>query len=158
MAAKKKKKRKWKREYAARFIAPWEGFLPQAYQDTGGIWTIGYGHTGPEVVPGLRWSRAKALRVLASDIAYFARGVDRLVKLTFRERIACISFAFNVGLGGFASSTFLKRLNENRRREAANALMLWVKDARGNTLLGLKRRRAAERWLMIHYVKGKERG
>lgn len=141
----------WDLAWAARFIAPWEGFLPHIYLDSGGVPTQGYGHTGSGLTRA-PWSRAKALRVLAQDIRYFARGVDRLVKvpLSVRERIAAISFAFNVGLGGLAESTFLRRLNEGRRREAADALMLWTKDAAGNTLLGLKRRRAAERWMFLH--------
>lgn len=148
-------RRRWKLSYPARFIAPWEGFRAEVYLDSGGIPTQGYGHTGKRLTPGRRWTKAYALKVLAEDIRFFAQGVNRLVKvkLTIRERIAAISFAFNIGLGGFAESTFLRRLNENRRREASNALMLWVKDASGNTLLGLKRRRAAERWMYLHPVK-----
>lgn len=139
--------------YAARFVAPWEGYLPYAYQDSGGVWTIGYGHTAG-VHPGQRTNRAQALRWLAQDLRSASRAVARNVhvKLTVRERIACISFTFNVGEGGLQSSTFLRKLNEGKKREASNALMLWVKDAAGNTLLGLKRRRAAERWLFLHPV------
>lgn len=151
-----RRSKNWNLEWAARFIAPWEGFRADAYQDSGGVWTIGYGHTGG-VHPGQRVSKAKALRLLAGDLREASAAVKRnvRVKLTVRERIAAISFVFNVGEGGLQSSTFLRELNAGNRRRAADALRLWVKDAAGNTLLGLQRRRAAERWLMLHPKKGK---
>lgn len=150
------RRRRWSLRWVARFIAPWEGWRPDVYLDAGGIPTQGFGHTGDELTPGVSWTRAKGLRVLAKDIRYFAREVDRLVKvrLTVRERIAAISLAFNIGIGAFAESTFLKRLNAGHKRFASEALMWWVKDADGDTLLGLKRRRAAERWLFLHPTKG----
>lgn len=136
----------WKLSYAAKFIAPWEGFRSATYYDSGGIPTIGFGHTGKHAYPGNTISYAFALLLLASDLREAARYVNKYVKvpLTWRERIACISFVFNVGPGGLLESTFLKRLNRNDRKGAAEALMWWVKDDRGNTLLGLKRRRQAE--------------
>lgn len=141
---------RWSLRWPARFIAPWEGFSATVYRDSGGVPTQGFGHTGKGL--GGRWSRAKALLVLAGDLREASAAVRRnvRVKLTVRERIAAISFVFNVGEGGLQSSTFLRELNEGHKRRAADALRLWVKDAAGNTLLGLKRRRAAERWLMLH--------
>lgn len=50
-----------------------EGCRLVAYQDTGGVWTIGYGHTGPEVKAGLVWTQADADAALASDLTV-ARG------------------------------------------------------------------------------------
>lgn len=137
---------------AARFIAPWEGFRSCPYRDSGGVWTRGYGETkgiGPksECV-----SEERAEKELAERLREFARNMDRLVKvpLTRREEIACLSFMYNVGVGGFTESSFLRYLNKNKRRKASNRLLLWVKDANGNVLLGLLRRRRAERWLMRH--------
>jgi lysozyme len=142
----------WKLAWAARFIAPWEGLRTTAYLDSGGIPTIGYGHTGPDVRLGMTISKARALALLTSDLREAARAVARNVKvpLSARERIAAISFTFNVGEGGLQSSTFLRELNAGNRRAAADALLLWVKDADGNTLLGLQRRRRLERWLFLN--------
>lgn len=142
----------WKLEYAAKFVAEWEGLLLHAYQDSGGIWTIGYGHTGPEVGPGDTTTSKKALRQLTSDLREASRAVERNVHvpLTTRERIACISFVFNIGEGGLQESSFLKYLNQGKKRKASNRLLLWVKDDHGTTLLGLLRRRRAERWLFRH--------
>jgi lysozyme len=147
----RRKHKVWDLLWVARFIAPWEGFRPYIYRDSGGVPTQGFGHTGSGLTSA-PWSRAKGLRVLAEDIRYFAKEVDRLVKvpLSIRERIAAISFAFNVGIGGLAESTFLRLLNRGNRKGAANALMMWTKDAAGNRLLGLVRRRRAERWMFLH--------
>jgi lysozyme len=142
----------WKLLYAARFIAPWEGLLTTAYRDTGGILTIGYGHTGPDVFEGQTITKAKALALLASDLRTAARAVARNVHvpLSTRQRIAAISFTFNVGEGGLQSSTFLRELNARNYRAAADALLLWVRDANGTVLLGLQRRRRMERWLFLN--------
>lgn len=149
----------WKREWVARFVAPWEGFRSKTYLDSGGVPTIGFGHTGEHATPGNTISYAFALRLLADDIRGALRCVDDAVEvpLTARERIGAGSFAFNVGCGGLRSSTFLRLLNEGKRLKAADALLMWVKDDRGNTLLGLKRRREAERWLFYHPKKGVSR-
>lgn len=149
-------KRSWKLKYAAKFIAPWEGLLTTAYQDSGGIWTIGYGHTGPDVYEGMVISKARAFTLLTADLRAASQAVARNVKvpLTIRERMAAISFTFNGGEGGLQSSTFLRELNQGNRVAAANALLMWIEDDRGNTLLGLKRRRLAERWLFLHPKQG----
>jgi lysozyme len=142
----------WKLDLAARFIAPWEGLLLHSYPDSGGIWTVGYGHTGSEVGPGQTITKARALALLASDLRGAAAAVNRNFTrpLSVRQRIAAISFAFNVGEGGLQSSTFLREFNAGNTKAAADALLLWTKDAAGNTLLGLQRRRRAERWLFLH--------
>src|SRR5690625_2307834 len=41
-----------------------EGVRLKAYRDPVGVWTIGYGHTGPEVHEGLVWSHAQAEKAL----------------------------------------------------------------------------------------------
>lgn len=45
-----------------------EGLRLHAYQDSGGVWTIGWGHTGPDVHEGLVWTRAQALAALREDL------------------------------------------------------------------------------------------
>lgn len=57
-----------------------EGLRLQAYPDPisrGEPWTIGYGHTGPEVVPGLVWTEAQAEAALAADLARAEAWLDR---------------------------------------------------------------------------------
>jgi lysozyme len=45
-----------------------EGLRLKAYQDSGGIWTIGWGHTGPEVHEGLVWTRDQCVEALRKDL------------------------------------------------------------------------------------------
>ena len=86
-------------------LKTWEGCRLSAYPDPasgGAPWTIGYGHTGAEVVPGLTISQEQAEAWLKQDVAEAAGAVDRLlsgVTLTARQRDALISFCFNVGAG-----------------------------------------------------------
>ena len=48
--------------------AQFEGCSLAAYQDQVGVWTIGYGHTGPDVKPGLTITGAQAQDLLAQDV------------------------------------------------------------------------------------------
>ena len=53
-----------------------EGLRLEAYADAGGVWTIGVGHTGPEVHAGLRWTHEECEARLAADVAEVARRLD----------------------------------------------------------------------------------
>lgn len=144
---------RWKLSWAARFVAKWEGWLPDAYLDeiaSPPVWTIGYGHTGG-VREGERWSKAKGIAVLTRDLRSAARAVKRNVhvKLTVRQRIALISAAFNCGPGIVEGSELQKKLNAGSYLGAANELLEWC-HAGGVVVAGLLNRRKEERWLFLH--------
>jgi lysozyme len=137
----------------ARFIARFEGFVPTAYNDVADNATIGFGHLlhyGPTTAADrrLRWSRRKALRALREDASMAAAAVRAGVKVSMQqcEFDALVSFTFNVGIGGFKSSTVLRKLNEGHRHHAAEHLLDWVY-AGGVVVEGLYNRRAAEKAL-----------
>lgn len=145
-------RKRWSLLWAARFIAKWEGFLPYAYLDTIAfphVWTIGYGHTG-NVRPGERWSKAKALRVLARDCRFAARAVNRSihVPITVRQRMALISLAFNCGPGAVEDSTLARELNRRHYVAAGNHFLDWV-HAGGAVVQGLVNRRTEERAMFL---------
>lgn len=144
---------RWKLAWAARFVAKWEGFLPDAYLDTiaePDVWTIGYGHTGG-VRPGQHISKARALVLLTRDLRTATRAVKQNihVKLTKRQRIALISLAFNCGSGAVDGSTLQRKLNAGNYRAAANEFLKWS-HAGGVVVEGLLNRRKAERWMFLH--------
>ena len=116
-----------------------------AYRDIKGIWTIGWGHTGPEVVEGLVWTQQQADDALQADIQWAANVVNHLVttQLTQDEFNAVVDFVFNVGSGNFASSTLLKDLNSGNIPDAAAQFDLWD-HASGKVVAGLLRRRESE--------------
>ena len=131
-----------------------EGLELEAYQDIAGIWTIGYGHTGPDVQPGMKISERDAEELLRRDLKPREQAVESAVKvpLNQNEFDALVSFVYNVGAAALRSSTALKRLNRGDRIGAADALTWWNKATVGGVLrevLGLTRRRAAERALFL---------
>jgi GH24 family phage-related lysozyme (muramidase) len=135
-------------------IKHFEGRKLQAYQDSVGIWTIGYGHTSaagaPQVRAGMTITEQQAEDILKQDLGLFEAGVrDRVkVPLNSDQFSALVSFAFNVGLGALGNSTLLRKLNAGDYAGAANEFTRWVK-AGGATLPGLVRRRDAERALFL---------
>lgn len=136
-------------EEAIELIREFEGFRGRAYRCPAGVWTIGHGHTAmagaPVVAAGMEVTRAEADAILRRDVAAVAEGVRRLLRapLNGRQFSALVSFAFNVGLGNLASSSVLRAANAGDLDRVPRRLMLWTK-AKGRTLPGLVRRRAAE--------------
>jgi len=131
-------------------IRKFEGCVLSAYRDAVGVLTIGYGHTGPDVVAGMRITQAEADALLDADLGKFRQCVAAGVTepITDAMRAALVSFAFNVGCGAFAKSTLLKRVNAKDWPAAANEFLRWNK-AGGRVLAGLTNRRRAERALFL---------
>ncbi|HXI87613.1 MAG TPA: lysozyme [Parvularculaceae bacterium] len=135
-------------------IKRFEGKELAAYQDIAGIWTIGYGHTGPDVKPGMKISDAEADDLLRKDLKPREDAVGRLVKtpLNQNEFDALVSFIYNVGENAFKNSTARARLNKGDRTGAAEAIGWWNKatvDGVLRPVAGLTRRRAAESALFL---------
>lgn len=131
-------------------IQEFEGLEQTAYPDpgTGGDpWTIGYGHTGPDVYPGMWISKLQAKELLAQDLGRFENAVEGLidVELNQNEFDALVSFTFNVGEGALGDSTLRRRLNagEDKCPVFQQELPRWVNGANG-PMPGLVRRREAE--------------
>jgi lysozyme len=127
-----------------------EGLRLAAYQDCAGIWTIGYGHTGPEVRGGLRITEAEAVALLREDLASAVRCVREAVKVPLSQFQfdALVDFCFNAGRGSLLSSTLLHLVNCGELERAAGQFGLWV-HAGGKVIPGLVRRRAAEAALFL---------
>ncbi len=128
----------------------YEGLKLTAYQDSVGVWTIGYGHTGPDVRPGLTISRDQAVQLQQTDLNKAATGVDSCVSVSIsqNQRGALTSFAFNLGIGNLQSSTLLRKLNAGDFSGAAAEFPRWNK-AGGQVLAGLTKRRMAEQALFL---------
>ncbi len=122
-----------------------EGCRLTAYQDQVGVWTIGYGHTGPEVCAGLTVTPEQASALLQKDVSSAAEFVNKAVTvaLTQEEFDALVDFVFNLGAGAFAKSTLLRVLNAGDFAAAAAQFAVWDR-AGGAVVAGLLRRRQAE--------------
>jgi lysozyme len=115
-------------DYASARLQQWEGERLAAYQDGGGVWTIGYGHTGADVSVGLVWTHEQALAAFDTDTAWACADVERLVTvpLTDNQFGALVSFCYNVGTAGFEKSTLLKLVNQQASIDKIQAaLLLW---------------------------------
>lgn len=130
-------------------IKSFEQLRLEAYRDSVGIWTIGYGHTGPEVRAGDKISERQADMLLEADLLTAERGVlDALDMHRVSEFDACVSLAFNVGVKAFKGSTLVKLHNAGNRMGAAKEFQRWCKAA-GKELRGLLRRRFMEAALYL---------
>lgn len=130
-------------------IKRFEGLRLEAYRDSVGIPTIGYGHTHGvkmgDVITG-----AQADDFLREDlkVAELTINTNAKVKLTQGQFDALASFVFNLGSGNFVKSTLLKKLNTGDYAGAADEFGKWV-NAGGKKLPGLVKRRAAEREVFL---------
>jgi GH24 family phage-related lysozyme (muramidase) len=132
-----------------------EGSVPYAYNDPANHATFGVGHLlhrGPVTAADQRaWGtkanpkRDRVLPVLKEDIRKFETGVLKALKkpASQKQLDALVHFAFNIGMGGFESSSVLRRHNAGDREGAANAFRLWAKPDM------LKGRREKERALYL---------
>ncbi len=118
-----------------------EGEKLEAYQDTGGVWTIGVGHT-KGVKKGDKITKEQSRIFLRDDMKDAETGVTRNVKvpLTQGQYDALVDFVFNLGEGAFARSTLLRMLNARNYEGAALEFSKWVYD-NGKVQPGLVTRR-----------------
>jgi len=121
----------------------------EAYPDPGSKdgnpWTIGWGHTGPEVAKGLVWTQDQADAAFLVDVRSSEMAVNGAVKVPLSQGQfdALVDFTYNLGAGRLNSSTLLKLLNDGDYAGAANQFARWNKND-GKVMRGLTRRRAAE--------------
>jgi len=135
-------------------IKQFEGLRLDAYQDSVGVWTIGYGWTqsveGKPIRAGMTIKEETAERLLRTGLVSYESDVSKLVKvkLTQGQFDALVSFAYNLGSRSLSTSTLLRKLNSGAYAGAADEFLRWNK-AGGKVLDGLTRRREAERALFL---------
>jgi lysozyme len=123
----------------------YEGLRLKAYQDSGGIWTVGYGHTGPDVRAGREVTALEAEALLRADLRSAIDCVNAAVKVPLAQNHfdALVDFTYNAGRGSFLRSALLQRLNKGDLAGADDQFALWI-HVNGQPSRGLQRRRAAE--------------
>jgi len=120
-----------------------------AYKDGGGVWTIGWGHTGG-VKEFDTCSQEQADAWLAEDMADAEEDVNLYVRvwLTQEQFDALCSLTFNIGGNAFRKSTLVAKLNASNIAGAAKEFLRWKFD-NGQEVAGLLRRRQAEQKLFL---------
>ena len=130
---------------AAGLVTKWEGKETTVYKDPVGILTSCYGHTGPELKVGQRFTEQQCLDQLAEDLREHEAQLLSQVKVPMNvyQQAAYISFTYNVGIGTVKQSTLLKLLNAGMYKESCAQLSRFVY-AQKKKLKGLVNRRADE--------------
>lgn len=131
---------------AINMLKTFEGLELNAYKCSAGVWTIGYGHTGPDVKEGMTITEPEAEDLLRKNVETFEREVTLLTSdcgLAQHQFDALVSFAFNVGISALEKSTLLKYVLSGDYASAVPEFMKWVR-ADGKPVKGLFARRGAE--------------
>lgn len=133
---------------AGALIAKWEGaeFVPYPDPATGGApWTVCYGHTGPDVVQGKRYTLAECQAFLDADMREANSHVRRCIPVPLLEQVevALTSATFNIGPRVVCGSTLQRKALANDWPGACNELRRWNRAA-GRVMRGLTLRRADE--------------
>jgi len=152
---------------AIELVKRFEGCKLQVNQDPLGIWQIGWSHAisvskGSKLLQGeadretamnmypVGITQIEADGLLISDLEIAAEDVQAQIhaNLSDGEFAALVSLYYNLGGSQLRDSTLVKLLNLGNKRAAADQLIEWSR-AGGATLMGLVRRRVAERDLYL---------
>ena len=125
-------------------IKKFEGCELEAYQDSVGVWTIGYGHT-KDVKDGDKINRDEANNLLIEEMPEYEGYINTLVEVPLEQCQfdALVCWVYNLGPTNLQSSTMLTLLNAGKYNEIPQQIKRWNK-AGGKVLQGLIRRREAE--------------
>ena len=128
-------------------IKKFEGLELEAYQDSVGVWTIGYGHT-KDVEQGLTITEEEAETMLMIELEEYEGYIEKLVKVPLSQCQfdALVCWVYNLGPTNLSRSTLLTVLNQARFDDVPSEIKRWNK-AGGEVLQGLVRRREAEAML-----------
>ncbi len=101
------------------------GYLLKAYLCPAKVWTIGWGETGAHVTEGLLWTQEQADHTLERRLKQFLLGVYKrcpdLYLLPPEMAAACLSLAYNIGLGAFGASSVCRYIKRGEHLTAAAA-------------------------------------
>lgn len=103
-----------------------EGTRLQAYQDVASVWTICNGET-QGVKPGDTKTPAECRSMTEHRVAEFMAPVYRMTRPDIKphQLAAFTSFAYNIGLGGFAGSEARRLFNAGDFKGGCQAMMNW---------------------------------
>lgn len=119
--------------YGIQIISQHEGFRSIAYQDTVGVWTIGFGFTSG-VVKGMSMTLAQAQARLVPEIQTAYNDAQRVwpsyLSFDMIRQLALLDMAYNLGAGHLGQFINTNRLINNQIWVSASKnllLSLWAK-------------------------------
>ena len=130
-----------------------EGFENIAYPDTGGVWTVGSGHTWNydrerKVKVGDTISRETDARWLGLKYDSLVKEISKYIKVQLNpdQSAAIVDYCYNRGVGNFLKTQLDELINANPNSDKVTdeIKMTGLRDRAGNLLWGLGRRRRAQ--------------
>lgn len=130
---------------AGLLVGKWEGVRYTPYRDVVGVLTVCYGHTGRDIVPDKRYTKAECDALLQGDLSVARQYVNLCIGPTEPHvEVALISAVFNIGPRVVCGSTLQRKAKTVGFPAACAELDKW-KFAGGRVYRGLVLRRADER-------------
>ena len=140
----------------AKMAVHFEGYRKNAYQDSGGVWTLGLGTTynhdaKRKVKIGDVADMEAAIRFMTIDKQEVVRQANQYikVKLSHTKSVAVCDYIYNRGIGNFLKTQLDELINADAPTNAIckefERTGLW--DRLGNKLKGLIRRRKCQSFL-----------
>lgn len=130
-----------------------EGFYNNAYKDSGGVWTIGFGSTfnydkNRKVQADDFITKQTAVKWVEIEDAEIIRQANFYIKkqLNPDQSAAVVDYIYNRGIGNFLKTQLdeLIASDPNNPQIKTEMIGTGIKDRAGNLLWGLGRRRRAE--------------
>lgn len=127
-------------------IKEFEGCKLKAYKCPSGVWTCGWGSTGPDVDQNTVWTQEQADARMEKDMNKFMELTVQLspvLRAYPNKWQAVADFVYNCGPGAYQKSTLRKMVNAEDWDAAVGEFKKWTKGG-GKVLTGLVRRREEE--------------
>lgn len=116
-----------------------EGLRLNAYKDTVGVWTVGYGHA--HVAPNTVWNQGKAEAQLIEDVkehnTKLLKALPWVTDLDRVRRNVLFNMAFNLGVDGLLGfKNTLEAVRTGRYNQAASGMLnsKWAKQVKGRAV------------------------
>jgi lysozyme len=126
-----------------------EGLRLKAYQDSRGVWTIGYGLTSAagivKVYKGMTITREQAEEYFRLALVKYENCIKETIRIPLEQHQfdALVSFCYNVGPGAFEGSSIAQYVNQKRFKDVPKRMALWIRAGKVYPK-GLKKRRKDE--------------
>ena len=137
-----------------------EGTRHTPYRDPVGVLTVCEGITGPDVVPGKRYSPAECAVLRDKHLQIAERAVQRHIRtydsLNTWQQAALIDFTYNLGETRLRTSTMARRFNAGQNELGCRELSRWVYGNVGGQMVklrGLVTRRGHEMDMCLNWGK-----
>lgn len=118
-----------------------EGLRLTAYQDTVGVWTVGYGQTGPHVKRGTVWTREQAEDALIEAAREHGEELERqapwIAGLDPVRRRVLWNMAYNLGvpgLLGFRNTLAMVRAGDYAGAARGMLASKWARQVKGRAV------------------------